>query len=400
MYDHILIRYGELALKGRNQMDFIRQLVKNIRGMVERHQGGKIKLEIEQGRLFLELEGENPEKYYESLSKVFGIFSFSPVRKGKLDMEEIKIISLEEFQSITKKPDSFRVTVKRSNKRFPVKSPDAQIDIGGYIYENSKNLRVDLHNPDVEVFVEIRDDAAYIYTQKLPGLGGLPLGTGGKAMLLLSGGIDSPVAGWLTMKRGVVIEAIHFYSFPYTSERAKEKVIELARVLAEFSGKVVVHMVPFTKIQEAISANCYESLWITIMRRFMFRIAERITHQRKALALVTGESLGQVASQTLDSIYAINNVIDTPVIRPLITSDKEEIMGLARKIDTYEISIRPYEDCCTVFLPKEPKTKPKMAICEKEETRLDKEGLIEDALVNTERIMIKAQEHQLSFGIK
>lgn len=393
MYDHILIRYGELALKGRNQMNFVRQLARNIRQMVYRYYGEKILLELEKGRIFLKLnDGQEPQKYYEPLSKVFGILSFSPVRKAKLDMEEIKNIAFDEFHSVAGKPHSFRVSVRRPNKRFPVKSPDAQKEIGSFIYENSDNLKVDLHTPEVEVFVEIRDDAAYIFTQKFYGTGGLPLGTGGRAMLLLSGGIDSPVAGWLTMKRGIVIEAVHFYSYPYTSERAKEKVIDLARVLAQFSGQIIVHIVPFTKIQEAISANCYESLWITIMRRFMFRIAERIAGEREALALVTGESLGQVASQTLDSMYAINNVINTPVIRPLITADKEEIMELARKIETYDISIRPYEDCCTVFLPKEPKTKPKLALCEKEETRLNIDELVEDAVANTEKIQVKAME--------
>jgi len=392
MYDHILIRYGELSLKGRNQISFIRQLAKNIRQMVARYYGEKVSLELEKGRIFLKLNNKEPERYYEPLSKVFGILSFSPVRRAKLDMEEIKNIAWDEFLSLKNNPKTFRVTVRRPNKRFPIKSPDAQKEIGSFIFENSSNLKVDLHKPDVEVFVEIRDDAAYIYTQKIYGTGGLPLGTGGKAMLLLSGGIDSPVAGWLTMKRGIVIEAVHFYSYPYTSERAKEKVIDLARVLAQYSGQVNVHVVPFTKIQEAISANCYESLWITIMRRFMFRIAERIAEQRRALALVTGESLGQVASQTLDSMYAINHVINTPVIRPLITADKEEIMELARKINTYDISIRPYEDCCTVFLPKEPKTRPKLPICEKEEARLDLDNLIEDAVNNTERVLIKAEE--------
>jgi len=389
MYDHILIRYGELSLKGRNQINFIRQLAQNIRKMIYRYYGEKIVLQLEKGRIFLKLNGQEPEKYYEPLSKVFGILSFSPVRKAQLDIEEIKNTALDEFRSLTTAPQTFRVTVRRPNKRFPIKSPDAQKAIGGFILDNTQNLKVDLHTPEVEVFVEIRDDAAYIYTQKIKGIGGLPLGTGGKAMLLLSGGIDSPVAGWLTMKRGIVIEAVHFYSYPYTSERAKEKVLDLARVLAQFSGQVNVHIVPFTKIQEAISANCYESLWITIMRRFMFRIAERLAEERNALALVTGESLGQVASQTLDSMYAINHVINTPVIRPLITADKEEIMELAMKIETYDISIRPYEDCCTVFLPKEPKTKPKLPICEKEEARLDMESLIEDALANTERVLIK-----------
>jgi thiamine biosynthesis protein ThiI len=397
MYDHILIRYGELALKGRNQMNFVRQLVKNIKQMVYQYYQEKVALEIEKGRIFLKLDGQEPQKYYEPLRNVFGILSFSPVRKVELDMEEIKNVALDEFRSLPTDPASFRVTVRRPNKRFPIKSPEAQKQIGSFIYNKIPNLKVDLHNPEVEVTIELRDDAAYIYTQKIYGTGGLPLGTGGKAMLLLSGGIDSPVAGWLTMKRGIIIEAIHFYSYPYTSERAKEKVMDLAKVLAKYCGQINVHIVPFTKIQEDISANCYESLWITIMRRFMFRIAERIAQERKALALVTGESIGQVASQTLDSMYAINEVVKTPVIRPLITSDKEEIMELARKINTYDISIRPYVDCCTVFLPREPKTKPKLALCQKEETRLKVEELVLDAVSNTEMIIIRAEDED-EFG--
>jgi thiamine biosynthesis protein ThiI len=397
MYDHILIRYGELSLKGKNQKSFVRQLVRNIQDKIKNYNGEKVFLNIEKGRIYLKLNGQAPEKFYEPLSKVFGIFSFSPARKVQLKIEAIQKVALEELNSLQVQPRTFRSTVRRPNKRFPVTSPEAQKLIGSYILKNTENLQVDLHHPDVEIFVEIRDDAAYIYTNKIQGLGGLPLGTGGKAVLLLSGGIDSPVAGWLTMKRGIIVEALHFYSYPYTSERAKEKVLDLARILTQYTDQINVHIVPFTKIQEAISANCYESLWITIMRRFMFRIAEKIAEKRKALALVTGESLGQVASQTVESMYAINHVIHTPVIRPLVTMDKEEIMDLARRIQTYDISIRPYEDCCTVFLPKEPKTKPKIEVCEKEEAKLDIDNLVDDAVKNTEIIKIKAKEKD-TFG--
>jgi len=392
MYDHILIRYGELALKGRNQKTFIKKLVRNIKEIIKKSIGYEVEIEIEKGRIFLKLNGQPPEIFYEPLSKVFGILSFSPVRKTDLDLEKINAEALAELNSLEKLPESFRVTVKRPNKRFPMNSQDAQIAIGSYLYKRFPGIKVDLHTPVVEVIVEIRYDAAYIYTKKIPGLAGLPLGTGGKALLLLSGGIDSPVAGWLTMKRGIVIEAIHFYSYPYTSERAKEKVLDLAQVLARYASKVKVHIVPFTKIQEAISEKCYESLWITIMRRFMFRIAERIAEKRGALALVTGESLGQVASQTIESMYAINNVIKMPVIRPLVTMDKEEIMQLARKINTYDISIQPYEDCCTVFLPKEPKTKPKVEACEKAEIELDIGRLINEAVENTELLTISTEK--------
>ncbi len=391
MYDHILIRYGELALKGKNQKTFLNQLVKNIKELIKSETGEEPLIETEQGRIFLKLNGQSPEKYYEPLKKAFGVLSFSPVRKTELDMEAMQKMALEEMLALDKKPATFRVTVRRPNKRFPVKSPQAQKNIGAFLLRNYSGLKVDLHSPDVEVFVEIRYDAAYVYTRKINGPGGLPLGTGGKAMLLLSGGLDSPVAGWLTMKRGVVIEAVHFYSYPYTSERAKEKVLDLARVLAQFAGEIKVHIVPFTRIQESISEKCYDSLWITLMRRFMFRIAERIAEKRNALALVTGENIGQVASQTIESIYAINRVIHTPVLRPLITMDKEEIMNIARNINTYDISIRPYEDCCTVFLPKEPKTKPKLEACEKAEELLRVEELVQDAVQNTEVITIKGK---------
>jgi len=391
MYDHILIRYGELALKGKNQKTFLNQLVKNIKELIKSETGEEPLIETEQGRIFLKLNGQSPEKYYEPLKKAFGVLSFSPVRKTELDMEAMQKTALEEMLALDKKPATFRVTVRRPNKRFPVKSPQAQKNIGAFLLRNYSGLKVDLHSPDVEVFVEIRYDAAYVYTRKINAPGGLPLGTGGKAMLLLSGGLDSPVAGWLTMKRGVVIEAVHFYSYPYTSERAKEKVLDLARVLAQFAGEIKVHIVPFTRIQESISEKCYDSLWITLMRRFMFRIAERIAEKRNALALVTGENIGQVASQTIESIYAINRVIHTPVLRPLITMDKEEIMNIARNINTYDISIRPYEDCCTVFLPKEPKTKPKLEACEKAEELLRVEELVQDAVQNTEVITIKGK---------
>ena len=389
MYEMILIRYGEIALKGRNQREFIKQLAKNIKKTIKAKLGEEAKLVIERGRLFLKINGQDPQVYYPALRQVFGIFSFSPVRKVELDMEAINGCALEEFQSLVTKPQSFRVTATRPNKRFPLKSPVIQKTIGAHIFELVPGLKVDLHNPEVEVFVEIRDEGAYVYTKKIPGLGGMPVGTGGKALLLLSGGIDSPVAGWLTIKRGIVLETIHFHSYPYTSERSKEKVLDLAKVLAQYTGQINVHIVPFTEIQEEISKKCYDSLWITIMRRFMLRIAERIATKRKALALVTGESLGQVASQTIDSMYAINHVINTPVIRPLITMDKEEIMEVARKIETYDISIRPYEDCCTVFLPKEPKTKPKIEACEKAEAKLNIEELVNNAVENTEIVVLR-----------
>lgn len=389
MYDNILIRYGEIGLKGKNQKDFLNRLAKNIRNRIKGISTKDNKVVLERGRIFIRLDGESPEVFYEALKSVFGVFSFSPVRKLELDMEEIKKAALEEFNSLEKVPDNFKVNARRSFKRFPLDSMELQREIGHYILVNTPGLKVDVHDPESEVFVEIREESAYVYSKKIDGLGGLPIGSGGKAMLMLSGGIDSPVAGWMTMKRGLVVEAVYFHSPPYTSEKAKEKVLDLAKVLAGYSGKMKVHIVPFTQIQETISSSCFESLWITIMRRFMMRIAERIAQNENILALVTGESLGQVASQTVESMYAINQVIDTPVIRPLVCLDKTQIIDISKRIGSYDISIRPHIDCCTAFLPKAPKTRPKRLACEKMEKLLDVEGLIQKALDDTEVVMVR-----------
>lgn len=334
------------------------------------------------------MEGRTPEIFVDSLQHVFGISSFSPVRKIILDLEEIKLAALNEIKSAMEGPASFRVSVKRPNKQFPIQSPEMQQIIAAHLLKNTPELSVDLHHADLELFVEIRFDAAYIYTRKYDGLCGLPIGTAGKGIVLLSGGIDSPVAGYLAMKRGVTIEAVHFHSYPYTSEEAKEKVLKLAELMAKYCIRLVVHMVPFTKIQEQIAHYCHDNMRIPVMRRIMLRIAERIAYEREALAIFTGDNLGQVASQTMESLFAVNNVATMPVLRPLITMDKEEIMTIARSIGTYETSILPYEDCCTVFVPKEPKTKPKVEACEKEESKLPLEDLINEALKSTERVIV------------
>ena len=263
---------------------------------------------------------------------------------------------------------TFRVTVKRANKRFPIRSMDMQLLVAERILDEVPGLEGDLRNYDIELNIDIRFDQAYVYVDKFKGLGGLPLGTGGRAVALLSGGIDSPVAMWSIMRRGVVVEAIHFHSYPYTSQQAEDKVLALAEKVAKYGGQVNVHLVPFTRIQEAIGMNCFENLRITIMRRIMIRIAERIATIRNAKAIVTGDDLGQVASQTIESIFAINEVTTMPILRPLISFDKLDIMEIAHKIDTYDISILPYEDCCTVFVPKEPKTKPKVDECQHNES--------------------------------
>ncbi|MGB8955071.1 MAG: tRNA uracil 4-sulfurtransferase ThiI, partial [Tumebacillaceae bacterium] len=284
-------------------------------------------------------------------------------------------------------PVTFKVEGRRADKRFPLTSPEIAREVATHVLKNVEGLKVDVHNPELTLTVEVRESKAYLLCDIIPGPGGLPVGMSGKVMLLLSGGIDSPVAGWMAMKRGATVEGIHFQSFPFTSERAQEKVNDLAKILAKHGGRVRLHNVYFTEIQKAIRMHVPEEYSITIMRRIMMRIADRLAHQRKALALVTGESLGQVASQTLESMYVINNVTNMPILRPLVAMDKVDIMRIAKNIGTYETSILPYEDCCTVFMPKNPKTRPKLHEAEAAEAKLDIEALIQEALEKTETLM-------------
>lgn len=368
MYDHILIRYGELALKGKNQKHFLKTLVRNVRNQIKLDTGEACEIKDIHGRITLPLNGKEPEYFYPSLDRVFGLASYSPVRSTELSEDDIIQTAVEEMKRFSNQEKTFRVTVKRANKRFPIRSMDMQLLVAERILDEVPGLEGDLRNYDIELDIDIRFDQAYVYVDKFKGLGGLPLGTGGRAVALLSGGIDSPVAMWSIMRRGVVVEAIHFHSYPYTSQQAEDKVLALAEKVAKYGGQVNVHLVPFTRIQEAIGMNCFENLRITIMRRIMIRIAERIATIRNAKAIVTGDDLGQVASQTIESIFAINEVTTMPILRPLISFDKLDIMEIAHKIDTYDISILPYEDCCTVFVPKEPKTKPKVDECQHNES--------------------------------
>ena len=368
MYDHILIRYGELALKGKNQKHFLKTLVRNVRNQIKLDTGEACEIKDIHGRIILPLNGKEPEYFYPSLDRVFGLASYSPVRSTELSEDDIIQTAVEEMKRFSNQEKTFRVTVKRANKRFPIRSMDMQLLVAERILDEFPGLEGDLRNYDIELNIDIRFDQAYVYVDKFKGLGGLPLGTGGRAVALLSGGIDSPVAMWSIMRRGVVVEAIHFHSYPYTSQQAEDKVLALAEKVAKYGGQVNVHLVPFTRIQEAIGMNCFENLRITIMRRIMIRIAERIATIRNAKAIVTGDDLGQVASQTIESIFAINEVTTMPILRPLISFDKLDIMEIAHKIDTYDISILPYEDCCTVFVPKEPKTKPKVDECQHNES--------------------------------
>ena len=396
MYDHILIRYGEIGLKGKNQMRFIKKLIKDLKFKVKREYGNSVETKYEKGRIFIELKGEQPEKYYPVLRKVFGIVSFSPVVKSGNDLEKIKKTILNEISEMPEGFKTFKVTTKRADKNYPLKSPEISRLMGEVILDAHPELKVDVHNPEVEIFLEIRQDYSYIYTKKEPGAGGMPVNSAGRALLLLSGGIDSPVAGYLAARKGLDISGIHFYSYPYTSERAREKVVDLARILSGYKGNFVLYLVPFTEIQEEIAKKCEESYWITIMRRCMFRIAEKVAADQECLALVTGESVGQVASQTLVSMATINQVINIPVIRPLVTMDKEEIIRIAKDIGTFDKSIEPYEDCCTAFLPREPKTNPQVFLAEEYEEALDLEKLINNAVENTQILKITEEQKEES----
>ncbi|MDW7651735.1 MAG: tRNA uracil 4-sulfurtransferase ThiI [Bacillota bacterium] len=381
-----LIRYGEIGLKGKNRKFFENALTSNIKkalaGVAE------CKIHRSHSRNFVEVLHGDADAVAKRLTEVFGIVSISPVAIAGLDLEDIKAVALREFSRVVRPGLRFKVETKRANKQFPVKSPEVSREVGGHLLANIEELVVDVRTPEMVLDVEIREHETYIYTDTIPGPGGLPVGVAGKGLLLISGGIDSPVAGWMSMKRGVTVEALHFHSFPFTSERAKEKVIDLCRELTRYGGKIRLHVAHFTEIQKELRMKTPERLTVTLMRRMMFRIAERLAQKRGALALITGESLGQVASQTMESMNVIERVTVIPVLRPLIGLDKEEITVISRKIGTYPISIRPYEDCCTVFLPDFPATRPRLADVEAAEAALDIDALITESLEKTETIDI------------
>jgi len=385
--EYILIRYGEMTTKGKNRGRFTSILRENVRNRLKSFEN--IKIIATRDRMYIKLNGEDHEKVAASLKQVFGIHTFSYARKVDTELEAIKKGALEAIEELGESVKTFKVNVQRSYKQFPLNTPQLNRELGGYILQNTENLTVDVHNPDVAVRVEVRDDATYITCGEEYGAGGYPVGVGGKVMLLLSGGIDSPVAAYMLLKRGVSIEAIHFESPPFTSDRAKQKVTDLASKLTRYCKRVTLHVIPFTEIQKAIHKEMPASYTMTIMRRIMLRIAEQVSIDRKALALATGESLGQVASQTLESMHTINEVTNYPVLRPLLAMDKLEIMEIAKKIDTYDISIRPYEDCCTIFTPANPTTKPKRDKVARFESRFDFTDLINEAVVSRETIIFE-----------
>ncbi|BCB05261.1 tRNA uracil 4-sulfurtransferase ThiI [Bacillus sp. KH172YL63] len=385
-YNRILVRYGEISTKGRNRKMFTSKLRENILEALKDFP--TVSVTASRDRLHIQLGEENGENIIPRLEKIFGIQSFSPVVKVAQDMDEICSAGLALVQKGFTPGTTFKVSARRADKKFSLDTNELNYEIGSHILKNIDGLKVDVKKPDINLNVEVRKEGVYLSSETYYGSAGMPVGASGKAMLMLSGGIDSPVAGYLTMKRGVEIEAVHFHSPPFTSERAKQKVIDLSKKLSAFSGKVKLHIVPFTKVQQTIHDQVPENYTMTSTRRMMLRIADAIREKYEGLALVTGESLGQVASQTLESMQAINAVTNTPVLRPLIAMDKLEIIDIAQKIDTHDISILPYEDCCTIFTPPAPKTRPKKDKVEYYESFVDFDVLLKDAVEGTETITI------------
>ncbi len=380
-WNELLIRYGELSLKGRNRNFFVRRLRKNIKDAM--HDLSSVRLLAERDRMFL--LSDNPKEMKEAMERlpdIFGIQSFSPVAKCEADLEAIKAKAIEVIGSHETKGKTFKVEIKRADKSFPYVTSELQQEIGGHVLRHFPELGVKMKHPDIQLLVDIRTDGAFLTSSTHKGAGGMPVGSNGNSLLMLSGGIDSPVAGYLMMKRGVSVDAIHFASPPFTSDLAKQKVIDLAQKMSTFGASVRLHIIPFTELQQAVVHQVPENLSMTTTRRMMMQIADKVREEIGALAIVTGESLGQVASQTLESLTAINAVTSTPILRPLIAMDKLDIIDIAQKIGTYDISIRPYEDCCTIFTPANPKTKPRLEKVEHFESYFDFDALIEEAVKN------------------
>lgn len=385
-YDHLLVRYGELTLKGTNRKMFVNQLKDNVKRALIPLSGYHVK--GKRDRMYIELSPEaDINEIIQRLSKVYGIKSISPVIKIDKNEEKINQSAIQLSHDF-EKGSTFKVDVKRVDKSFRLDTYELQRQVGGAILKENNNITVNVKNPDYEIKIEVRMDAIYIYEKVIAGAGGLPVGTGGKTLLMLSGGIDSPVAGIEVMKRGVTVEAIHFHSPPFTSEKAKDKVIELTRILAECVGPIKLHLVPFTEIQKQINKVVHPRYTMTSTRRMMMRISDKVVHQINANAIVNGENLGQVASQTLKSMYAINHVTATPVLRPLLTLDKEDIIKKAKELGTFETSIQPYEDCCTIFTPKNPVTEPDFDKVIKYESVFNFDEMIENAVENIETLTI------------
>lgn len=389
-----IVRCGEVALKGQNKPYFERMLVDRIRKRLKKIEqpGMGIETVRNEGLIFVRADkGYDKQQIISEISKVFGVASISPALEAEENMDAIGQVAVQYMMNMIEEKGikTFKVDTKRADKNFPIKSPDISRQVGAMVLKGCKVLKVDVHNPDCELFVDVRRDVAYVFDKKISGFGGLPLGTNGKGMVLLSGGIDSPVAAWMMAKRGMLIDAVHFHSYPYTSERAQEKVEELAGLVAGYVGRFNMYVINLLPIQEQIVQNCPEEETTILVRRFMMRIAEKVAQETGSTMLITGENLGQVASQTAEALVVTDASVQMPVMRPLIAMDKVDIMEKAKEIGTYEKSIEPYEDCCTVFLPKHPTTKPKLERILESESKLDVDGLIEAAVASKELITIR-----------
>jgi len=382
-----MIKYGELSTKKGNIKFFINTLYRNIENKLK---GYDVKISRDISRMYIEFDEKDLDKILKKINNIFGIHEYLVAYKVDTNIDSIKNNILEILKK--EKFKTFKVETKRSDKRFPVPSLDFSRQIGGLILKNIENVKVDVHNPELLLNIEIREHYTYIYLNGYQGLGGYPNGTLGKGMLMLSGGIDSPVAGYLALKRGMVLEAVYFEAIPHTSIEARNKVIELAKKLVKYSNKIKLHVIPFTEIQESIYKNIDSAYCITIMRRMMYRIMEKLVKRTKAQVIVNGESIGQVASQTLTSMQVINDVTNLPVIRPVACLDKLEIIDIAKKIDTYDISILPFEDCCTIFVPKHPVINPNLEDCIKYEETFDYESMIDKAI--EDRLVIEITEEE------
>ena len=394
MREIILCKYGEIVLKGANRLSFEALLCRELKYRLS--QIGNFTVIRSQSTIRIEpKEGWEPDAAvfdaaYEIVMRTFGIIAVSRCAEAPKNMDEIGRLAVPYLADALTKAKTFKVETKRADKQFPLHSNEVSAELGAVLLQNYPHLRVDVHHPDVEVKCEIREDAAYISAGQVHGAGGMPVGSNGKGMLLLSGGIDSPVAGWMMAKRGVKLEAVYFEAAPYTSPQAREKVVELARLVSRWVGSIYLHVVSLTKIEEELMHNCTEDYFTLLLRRYMMHIAEKTARERECEALITGESMGQVASQTMAALAVTDSTVSMPVFRPCIGLDKEEIIRTARTIGTFETSILPYEDCCTVFTPKHPKTHPRLEDVIAEEKKLDFEALSDEAIATAEMLYIKA----------
>ena len=389
MNDIILLKLGEIVLKGLNRKSFEQKLMSNVRRRLE--PVGRFRVYCLQSTVYVEAEedGADMDAAFEALKKVFGVIKLSRAAACEKDKDAIANLAIEYLREDMERVRSFKVESKRSDKSFPMTSIQLSQYVGGLLAEAYPNVQVDVHEPELTVHLEVRDLAAYVHATPVPGAGGMPVGSNGVAVTLLSGGIDSPVSTYMIAKRGVRLIPVHFFSFPYTSQQAKDKVVDLGRQLTEYCGRMTLEVVPFTHIQEEIRDKCPEEYFTLIMRRFMMRLAQRVADEVRAKALVTGECLGQVASQTMEALRVSEDVAELPVLRPLIGMDKEEIIRISRKIGTFDTSILPYEDCCTVFTPRHPKTKPHVEEVRELEAVLDIDALCDRAMAGRERVRIK-----------